>query len=651
MKAILTAKGLRKAYGPRILLDGVDFSIHEGERVALVGINGSGKSSLSRILAGVERADEGEVAVRREASILYLPQEPQLDPGDTALEAVLGGLASWVAARGRFLALGETLAEVSAGADAEAVSALVHEQEEAGAEVERLGGWDREREAQEMLARVGIERYEQPIVQMSGGERRRVALARLLIAKPDLAILDEPTNHLDVETIEWLEGHLRDELGAAILLITHDRYLLDAVAERTVELDRGALHSYRGGWSEYLEARAERQEHEARTESNRQNFLRRELEWLRRSPAARTSKSKSRIQRAEAAIEGRPTKVSRDLSLQVQGSRLGKTVLELHGVGLRVGNLDLARNVELRLGRGQRIGIVGRNGTGKTSLLRAVVGELEPSAGEIVRGKNTKIAYFDQGRSELIEDASVRENVADTRETLELNGKPTDVRTYLSRFAFPPERIDQKVSALSGGERARVALAKLLVRPANLLLFDEPTNDLDVFTLSALDAMLLEMDATALIVSHDRALLDRVATHILAFEGDGKVTLYVGGYTTYRELSAAARAATEQAARQSAKETAATQATANDGKRNERNEGADGRPKKLAYRERQELEGLVGRIEEAETTIASLQAELEDPALYAERAAEVPAKVERLETLRLELDTLVDRWAELEERA
>lgn len=622
------ADGLHKAYGETRLLDGVSLSVHQGERIGLVGNNGSGKSTLARILVGDEPPDAGRVARRREASVRYLPQEPHLTAGRRAREVVLEGLGDWARAFERHEELSRLIAAQEPGWEA-----YTEPQAEAAQEVERLGGWEHSRRADVLLQKLGLLELDRNVDQMSGGERRRVALARLLVEEPTLAILDEPTNHLDADTIEWLETHLREQYGGALILITHDRYVLDRVVTRTLEIDQGKVHSYAGGWHTYLEAKAERLAHADRAEANRQNLLRTELEWLRRSPKARTTKSKSRVDRAEALRDAAAPSKQKVAKFDVHAGRLGNTVLEAKGLGVRIGELELVESLDLILSRGDRLGIVGPNGSGKTTLLRALLGELKPAHGEVIVGKNTKFAYFDQGRSGLDEDASVQQNVAPDRPQVTFQGRSMDIRSYLKRFLFPPHRTRDKVSSLSGGERARVALAKLLLVPANVLVLDEPTNDLDVATLSALEDMLVESKSTALIVSHDRYFLDRVTTKILAFEGGGQVTVYAGNYSDYRQ---------QRAARPEEAKTAA------DAGSKKAKRGASTKGPKLSYKEKRELEGIEGEIERAEAEAAEVDALLNGPALYAERAEEVPDFVGRQEVLRAEIDRLMARWLELE---
>ncbi|MCL4756171.1 MAG: ATP-binding cassette domain-containing protein, partial [Myxococcales bacterium] len=528
---VLNAQRLEKSFGERPLFRDATLTLVSGERVGLVGRNGTGKSTLARVLAGLEPPDAGELMLRRGAEVRYLAQAPSFDPALTPREIVTEGLATWARAKARYDELGELLAK-------DASPELLAEHAELGHEIEHHGGWQRDHEVDAMLMHLGIARRDQPIGSMSGGEKRRVALAQILIARPALAILDEPTNHLDVETIDWLERYLLEEHPGAVLLVTHDRYLLDRVCTRTLELERGTLQSYDGGYEEYLEAKATRLAHEERTEANRQNFLRRELEWLSRQPKARTTKQKARIERAEAARAIQAPVAEERVALSLEEARSGKTVLELEHLSLEIAGRTLVRDLTLYLPQGERVGIVGANGTGKTTLLRAIAGELAPSSGRLTLGQNTKLAYFDQERSGLDLDKSIFDNIGD-QGRFELDGQVLDTRSYLERFLFDSHEQRKRVAALSGGERARVALAKVLRAATNLVLLDEPTNDLDVATLGALEEMLLGFGGAALVVTHDRWFLDRVATSLLVFEGDGRVVRYPGNYETYRRLKGA----------------------------------------------------------------------------------------------------------------
>ncbi|MFT5354272.1 MAG: ATP-binding cassette subfamily F protein uup [Polyangiales bacterium] len=634
MTPIITAKGLAKSFGPTLILEGSDVSIGESERVGLVGDNGAGKSTLAKMLAGMIPADSGEIAVRRDARIAYLSQRPVLDAGLTAHDVVMGALSEWRSAKERHAASSDAMSQPDADFDS-----LLIAQESAAADVERLGGWDADREVQRTLDHLGILDPSALVETLSGGERRRVDLARLLVSAPDFAILDEPTNHLDVETIEWLERYLTTSFRGALLLVTHDRYVLENVALRTLELDHGRLFSYKGGWSAYLQAKDDRIALEARSEANRQNFLRTELEWLRRSPSARRTKSKSRAQRAEAAIANRPLAQSGAAKLSIETERLGNTVLEVLDVSVDIEGRRLVKDFELRLTQGERIGIIGRSGCGKTSLLRVMLGIDKPAEGEVNIGKNTNFAYFDQSRTGLDDNASIQENVAGKATRIDFRGTTIDIRSYMARFLFDGGELRQKVGSLSGGERARVALAKLLLKPANVLVFDEPTNDLDVATLGALEELLVEANATAIIVSHDRYFLDRVATSIVVFEGEGKVVRYVGDYETYTRL----RAQQKKDAQQAKKEPGNAKAKAKAKK-------VAAKPKNaLSGKEKRELAGMMEHIDVAEKKTAALSKKLADPSLYA-GDGDVSALVAEHKASEDEVARLMARWEELDAR-
>ena len=628
---VLGARGLTRRYGHRTLLENLSVSIEQGERVGLVGRNGAGKSTLGRILAGVEPPDAGELVLQKGASVGYLPQVPRLPDDQSPRAIVLEGMGAWMQAQRRHQEASDAIAR----GDGE-LQGLLAEQAKAAEAIERLGGWDRAHEADSVLGHLGVERIDDPVGSMSGGEQRRVALARLLVSRPTLAIFDEPTNHLDVETIEWLQEYLISSMSGACLLITHDRALLDAVVQRTLELDEGLLHAYAGGFAAYLEGKALRLEHARRTESNRQNYLRTELEWLRRSPKARTTKSKARIQRVQAAMDASVKTQDKTAVLEATTTRTGHTILEAEGLRLQMGDKLLVDGLDLRLSHGDVLGIIGRNGAGKTTLLRALLGEIEPSAGTVRRGQNTKVAYLDQTRAGLDENATVLQAVAGDRMQLQIGGTSMSAGSWLERFLFDGTAARQKIGSLSGGERARVALAKLLAEPANLLVLDEPTNDLDVDTLAALETLLEEYAGTALVVTHDRRFLDRVATAILAFEGDGTVHRVEGNYADYRASKAANRkAALEPEPSQSQPAASQSEPKTRRG---------------LTYAERLELQRIEGDIETAEQAVADLEAELGDPATYEQGPSKARELDTRLSTAKDRLDTLMARWEELESK-
>jgi ATP-binding cassette subfamily F protein uup len=643
------------------VLDDATFALARGERVALIGANGAGKSTFARILAGLEPPDEGTVSVRRGLSIRYLAQEPDLDPTATAREVVEEALTAWKDATTRHAAVTAELATPFASSRTDA---LLADQADLDDAIARLGGWDRGHVALDVLHRLGVRDVDGACGPRSGGERRRIALAQLLVASPDIAILDEPTNHLDADTAAWLEGYLADDFGGAIVLVTHDRYFLDAVAQRIVELERGRLTSFPGGYGEYLEKRSELISQEHRVEQNRQNALRREREWLARGPKARATKQKARIQRAvelEArgpATAGRP----REVSLVAAASRQqGKTILELSGVQVAAarGAPTLNLPFDLVVRAGERIGIVGRNGVGKTTLVRAILAALDEArgskrpdaggavltAGSIVVGKNTRAAYLDQARVKLDDDKSIFDDVrgefGSTVVSLGIRGREAmDLRSYLELFLFDPHKQRQKVGSLSGGERARVALAKVLREGANLLIFDEPTNDLDLPTLGALEEMLEAFEGSVLVVTHDRAFLDHVATAILAFDADpgGRdgpaiVTRYAGGYQDYVTQRAEAPRPSEVAPPVVAPVSAPSKAKGG-----------------LTHAERLELDTIVVAVDAGEASVAEVEALLADPTLYAARGAEVAGLRARLERARAHVAALVARWEALESR-
>lgn len=654
--SVLAALDIDKAYGQRVLLSRASLTIDDGERVGVVGRNGAGKSTFARILAGVEPADGGSVALRRGARVAFLAQEPQLDERRSVRATVEEGLEAWLVARKRHE---EISARISQTATERGVDeALLADQLAAGAEVERLGGWERSHEVERVLDHLGIaDEIDRPTGQLSGGQRRRVALAQVLVGAPDVMILDEPTNHLDADTIDWLERFLADEFRGAVLFVTHDRWLLDRIAHRTIEVDQGSVYAYDGGYGAFLEAKSERFAIAERTEKNRQNFLRTELEWLRRQPKARGTKQKARIERAEAAKSAGPLREEGRVELAAEVSDAGRSILDIRGLGLKMGDRWLVRGLDLAMTTGERLGILGPNGAGKTTLLRAILAEHQAATsptstasgsaspiptgpkspvsidGTIGLGRRVRVGYLDQERAGLDGDLSVFECVA--RAVPSVDKERVDPRSYLERFLFDSHAQRKKVAALSGGERARLALARLLASAANLLLLDEPSNDLDTDTLSALEDFLSTYEGSLLVVTHDRYLLDRVTTGILCFEGDGRVTRYAGAYQAY----AAARAR-EAEERKAAKSVAPKPAVKAD----------KPKPAGLSKNEQRELDGIMDKIDEAERVAAAIEAELGDASLYAAGAdpTKAAAVQARLDEARASAAKLTARWEELE---
>jgi ATP-binding cassette subfamily F protein uup len=633
---VVAAHGISKAYGTHVLLRSVDIVVRTGERLGVIGRNGAGKTTLGRILAGLEAPDQGQLSTRRGARVEMFEQVPHLDPTLDAEQTVASGLKPWSEAVRRHRAISD---ELQAGRGD--LETLVHDQLAAADEVERLGGWDQSHRVRSLLELLGIRQVTANVGQMSGGEQRRVALARLLIARPDLAILDEPTNHLDADTIEWLEKYLVEEYQGALVLITHDRYLLDAVAQRTAEVADGEVYVFEGGYGRFLEQKAEREEHAARTEQNRQNFLRREVEWLRRQPKARTTKQAARIDRAEAALAAPKPKVEQTAQLTLDVTRTSKTLLELREFSVGIGDRVLCRPFNWTLLAGERVGIVGPNGAGKTTFLRAMLGAHTPLSGSADFGKNTKVAYLDQQRTSLDDSATVFENIVGDQTRIVIGEQSFEPYSYLERFGFYREKMYQPVASLSGGERARVALARLLRQSANLLVLDEPTNDLDVSTLGALESMLVDAGASVLVVTHDRWLLDRIATSLLVWSPtSAEVSHHVGNYSAYKQQQLERALESTPPARNEKRENTPPAAE----------RAAKTKKKGLTFAENRELETLPDAIENAEQLVARLTEQLSDPATYAKGGENVAQLQRNLDSAKRDTEQLMQRWEELESK-
>ncbi len=647
----LTVDRLRKSYGTRVVFDGVSFSIEEGEKVGFIGVNGSGKSTLFRIVADMEGSEDGSLAFRRGLTVGYLPQEPEFEAGETILKAVAGGRPELLDAIGVYHEV--TLALDAGGATASELERLVARQASAMERIEALGGWDYEHRLEAVLTRLDVDGWERVVDDLSGGERKRVALARVLVQQPDLLLLDEPTNHLDADTTEWLEDMLLDYPGA-VMLITHDRYFLDHVVTRMIEVSRAELVPFPGGFTEYLEAKAEREERLAVAEEKRSKLIAQELAWVKRAPKARTGKQKARIQRLQKTREKQEAERTPDrdtVELKFgQPPRLGRTVLDLEHLAKSYGDRTLIHDFSTRLRGGERIGIVGPNGAGKTTLLRMILGEESPDAGAVKPGVNTVMAYYDQARADLDPDADLLETVAGHQDWVDVAGRQVHVRSYLNSYLFPNEIHEQKVRSLSGGERNRLLLARLFLEDANLLILDEPTNDLDLFTLQVLEAALVDFPGCVLVVTHDRYFLDKVATALFVFEGDGRVHRHEGGYASYRRRKeAAAREAEARKAEEAARAAAARAAAAEQGRAKKPAAGPD-RRRRLTYREQQELAGMEAAITVAEAERERLEAALADPQLYGGSAEEVAEVNAAFEVAGERVEQLYARWADLEAR-
>ena len=520
---VASATELAVRFGNQVVLEHASVTFLEGERVGLVGRNGSGKSTFLQIAAGVMAPDAGEFNRRRDLVVGYMPQMFELDEAATVHASILAGAQ-------RVLDL---IQEYESAAPESARSGILLHQ------IEHFDGWNLEHRIKSLITNLHAPEPERAVATLSGGEKRRVALCRALLARPDFLILDEPTNHLDTGSIEWLEDFLARYNGTA-LFVTHDRYFLDRVATRVVELSRGKFYSYAGNYTDYLLARAERKAVEEMQEEKRQKFLKRELAWVRKAPRARRTKSVDRVERyfEMAAQEAPEAELDVDLIIP-PAPKLANRVIELREVGMELGGRTLIENLSLNLAAGERLGIVGRNGLGKSSLLKIMLGQLAPTRGVVEIGSRTEINYVDQDRLLLDDAKTVWEEVGEGSEFIRLGEENITLRGYLRRFLFTEERINTKIDQLSGGERSRVLLARILKHGGNVLILDEPTNDLDLGTLRLLEEALVAFQGNVIVVSHDRYFLNRVCTSILAFEGDGRLHHTVGNYDYYLEKRAA----------------------------------------------------------------------------------------------------------------
>ncbi len=528
---IYVMKGLSKVYpGGRKVLDNIWLSFLPGAKIGVLGLNGAGKSTLLKIMAGIDTDVSGEAWAADGVSVGYLPQEPQLDPDKDVLANVMEGVAETKALLDRFDAVSMKLGEEISDDE---MNDLITEQGELQEKIDAADAWDLQRTVEIAMDALRCPPGEAEVDKLSGGERRRVALCRLLLQKPDMLLLDEPTNHLDAESVAWLERFLAEYKGT-VVAVTHDRYFLDNVAGWILELDRGAGIPWEGNYSSWLEQKQKRLEQEEKQESSRQRTLDRELEWIRQSPRARQAKSKARITAYENLLAESGQQAQGQAQIVIPpGPRLGDLVIEADGLGKGFGDRLLIENLSFRLPPGGIVGVIGPNGAGKTTLFRMIVGQEQPDQGSLRIGETVKLGYVDQSRDSLTPTKTVWEEIADGRDELELGKRKVPSRAYVAGFNFKGADQQKKVGQLSGGERNRVHLAKMLKSGANLLMLDEPTNDLDVDTLRALEEALLEFAGCAVIISHDRWFLDRIATHILAFEGDSQVEWFEGNYQDY----------------------------------------------------------------------------------------------------------------------
>jgi len=616
------------AFGPRKLLRGAELSIEPAERVCLVGRNGAGKTSVLRLVTGTQEPDEGEVRRHGDLCITELEQVLPGDEDQKVGDFVAEGLADIIQMTNQYRE------QAGADLDAAGLKAL----QDLHSHIDAHGGWHPQQQVESICTEMGLD-PEQPLKALSGGWRRRAALARSLAPRPDLLLLDEPTNHLDFEAISWLESRLAAFSGA-VLFITHDRAFLQRLATRIVEIDRGKLRSWPGDYADFLRRRAEALAAERQANSEFDRKLAEEEVWIRQGIKARRTRNEGRVRALEAMREVRAQRVNPDARARVhieEADQSGRKVLDARGLSFGYGDSMLIQDFSLRIRRGDRIGLVGNNGVGKSTLLRLFLGEIEPKVGSIKWGVNIQLGYFDQHRRELDQDKTVAQIVGDGREYVTLNGKPRHVVGYLRGFLFSAKRALTPVRALSGGERNRVILARLFTQPANFLILDEPTNDLDVETLEVLEEKLSEYAGTLMVVSHDRAFLDNTVTSILAFEADGSIRPYVGNYSDWMKRGRSLASGEAKRAQGSSSDSESSQTT----------RPVSGR--KLSYKLQRELDDLPSVIESVETQLEQVRNQTLDSDFYQRDYSETQPVLDQLADLEQELEQHLERWSELEE--
>jgi len=623
------------AFGHVALLDHADFQLDEGERVGLIGRNGGGKSSMMRVLAGHSNLDDGLVWRAPTARICHVSQEPVLDADDTVFDAVAQGLGGIQKLLHDYHEVSHRISEPDADVDK-----LLEQMQALQTQLESQGGWSMQARIETVIAKLDLD-ADKRVGELSGGQRKRVALAQALVAEPDVLILDEPTNHLDFASIEWLEGLLNDFKGA-VLFVTHDRRFLDNVATRIVELDRGNLASFPGNFSAYQKIKERMLADEAVVNAKFDKVLAQEEVWIRQGVKARRTRNEGRVLRLEQLRRERAARRDKlgkvEMSVDA-GERSGKLVAELVDVCKSYGARKIIDKFSCRIQRGDKIGLLGPNGAGKSTLLKIILGELQPDSGNVKLGTKVSVAYFDQLREQLDDEATLADTISQGSDFVEIGGQKKHVISYLGDFLFAPERARSPVKSCSGGERNRLLLARLFTQPANVLVLDEPTNDLDIETLELLEELLANYDGTLFLVSHDRAFLDNVVTQVIAFEGDGKLVEYAGGYEDwvrvkkYQASVAAAKPAVATPPR-------ATVATA------EKTKSAN----KLSFKETRELEELPGHIEALEREQADIAAHFADGSIFRsdpKRARQLQA---RSEEIKAEVSAALERWEVLEEK-
>ena len=634
--AVISLSSAQLAFGHVALLDHADFSLEASERVGLIGRNGTGKSSLLKIISGRFKLDDGLLVMQQGLNIAYVEQEPMFDPELTVFDAVAAGMGEQQAMLTEY----EEITGKFGQGDDEALMDRMHELQ---SKLDAVDGWNLANKVDTTLDRLNLAR-DARMGSLSGGMQKRVALAVALVSSPDVLLLDEPTNHLDFTSIKWLESLLREFRGS-VLFITHDRSFLDNVATRIVELDRGRLLSFPGNFSTYQERKRELLANEEVENAKFDKFLAQEEVWIRKGVQARRTRDEGRVRRLEALRLQRAAR--RDQQGQIKldvggGERSGKIVAELENVSKRFGEKQVIKDFTSTILRGDKVGLIGPNGAGKTTLLKIILGEESADTGTVKLGTRLNVAYFDQMRAQLNEEASLADTISPGSDWVEVNGQRKHVMTYLSDFLFAPERARSPVKSLSGGERNRLLLARLFAKPANCLVLDEPTNDLDIDTLELLEELLEDYTGTVFLVSHDRTFLDNVVTQVIVAEGEGMWREYVGGYTDWERVKAAAPVKPVEAPKSDSTKNGGMSSTA---------QSSASKKVKLSHKEQRELEELPQLIATLEDEQSAITAQLNSPDFYQQN----PGDAKRINARYAEIDELLldalDRWERIEARA
>ena len=632
---LLTLQDVSLAFGHLPLFEGANLEVEPGERIALIGRNGTGKSTLLRVISGEISADAGLVWRSPALRVSRLDQDVPQAGDRSVFDEVAEGLGELGALVADYHHAAMAVAAASTRQATDALTRLGDLQHQ----LEERDGWRLEQKVETVVSRLALP-ADRSMNELSGGWRRRALLGKALVREPDLLLLDEPTNHLDIDAIRWLEDYLRTYTGA-LLFVTHDREFLSALATRIVELDRGTLTSWPGSYENFLQKKADALETEARDLARLDKKLAQEEAWLRQGVKARRTRNEGRVKALHALRAQRAAHRAASGTVRMgidAGEASGRLVFEAEGVAKSYDGVPIVRDYSQRILRGDRIGLIGPNGSGKTTVLRLLVGEIEPDAGEIRRGTRLHVAYFDQQRQQLDPERTVVESVSDS-DTVIVNGQPRHVMGYLADFLFPRERARSPVRSLSGGERNRLLLARLFARPANVLVMDEPTNDLDIETLELLEELIADFDGTVLLVSHDRAFLDNIVTSTLAFEENGRAVEYVGGYADYLRQSGQAMGSRVPSSTPK-RQLPTTKATDLEAAR-----------KKLSFKEQRELDSLPAHIEALEAEQQRLKAESESSVFYKAPPDHIRAVLARVEAVASELEAALTRWMELEDRA